>query len=389
MQLEGIRALLERIVQRWPRASDVLFVAGASIQVEVDGVLQPVRLRHGRPLSPALTQDMAHCLLRDRPDLRAALEKRGSCDFSWNIPWGIRLRVNVFRQRGRLALVMRRLPEHIPDMAELRLPVVFEDMAREPQGLALITGGTGTGKTHSLAALIQRINHTRAVHVVTLEDPVEFLHEPVEAVVSQRELHTDFDHFATGLRAALRQAPKVIVVGEVRDRESMEVVLQAATTGHLVLATLHTADVGTTIQRVLGLFEPQEERLVRMRLAACLRYVVCQQLLPRGDRQGRVPVFEVLRNGLRVRELIEQGESGDKTFHGVLETSQAQGMQTFDQDLLRLFEQGEILEHTALLAATDRARLRIRLDELKARQGRPGDELPLRGLEEDWDADLR
>ncbi|MDD4732472.1 MAG: ATPase, T2SS/T4P/T4SS family [Desulfovibrio sp.] len=238
MQLEGIRALLERIVQRWPRASDVLFVAGASIQVEVDGVLQPVRLRHGRPLSPALTQDMAHCLLRDRPDLCAALEKRGSCDFSWNIPWGIRLRVNVFRQRGRLALVMRRLPEHIPDMAELRLPVVFEDMAREPQGLALITGGTGTGKTHSLAALIQRINHTRAVHVVTLEDPVEFLHEPVEAVVSQRELHTDFDHFATGLRAALRQAPKVIVVGEVRDRESMEVVLQAATTGHLVLATL-------------------------------------------------------------------------------------------------------------------------------------------------------
>jgi twitching motility protein PilT len=254
--------------------------------------------------------------------------------------------------------------------------------------VVLITGGTGTGKSNSLAALVDAVNAERAVHIVTLEDPVEFVHAHKKGVVSQRELHTDFDSFASGLRAALRQAPKVIMVGEIRDRETMEIALQAAGTGHLVLATLHTSDAGTTISRVLGLFEQHEERLVRMRLAESLRYVISQRLLPRIGG-GRVAAFEILRNTLRVRELVLQGEQGGKSFYEVLEEGGTHGMNTFDQSLFALFEQGSIDEDTALLSASDRARLVRLLDRLKNSRGESVSDLRLSGIEEDLDADLR
>jgi twitching motility protein PilT len=255
-------------------------------------------------------------------------------------------------------------------------------MALEKNGLILVTGGTGSGKSNSLAALIDRINETRAGHIVTLEDPVEFTHPHKKGTVNQRELGIDFDTFASGLRAAFRQGPKVILVGEIRDAETMEIALQAAGTGHLVLSTLHTTDAGATVNRILGLFSPQEERLVRMRLAECLRFVVSQRLLPKAGG-GRVAAFEVLKNTLRVKELILQGENAERTFYNVLETSGTYGMRTFDQHFLALFEAGAIAEETALLSASDRSRLGQMIDRAKALRGEKATSLVLEGLEDD------
>ncbi|MDO9083028.1 MAG: PilT/PilU family type 4a pilus ATPase, partial [Humidesulfovibrio sp.] len=290
-----------------------------------------------------------------------------------------RFRANIFSQRGSLALVLRRLPSKIPDMGELGLPGAFLDMATEKHGLILVTGGTGAGKSNSLAALIDRINSTSAGHIVTLEDPVEFTHPHKLGTVNQRELGIDFDTFASGLRAAFRQGPKVILLGEIRDPETMEIALQAAGTGHLVLSTLHTTDAGSTIGRILGLFSPSEERLIRMRLAESLRFVVSQRLLPR-EGGGRVAAFEVLKNTLRIKELIQQGESGDKTFYSVLEAGGAFGMQTFDQHFLALFEAGAISEETALLSASDRSRLGLLLDRAKSVRGQKVTSLVIEGL---------
>ncbi|MGE4291147.1 MAG: type IV pilus twitching motility protein PilT [Desulfovibrio sp.] len=388
MQRTRFNAIVSAVLKRHPRLSDILFTAGTSVQAEVDGELRPVRLRGLEVLGPEDARAVAECLLGDNLAQRRLLAERGSCDFSLSLPDNARFRVNVFRQRGNLAVVMRRLPERIPGLEELGLPTVFNEIAREQNGLALITGGTGTGKSHSLAALVDAINAQRAVHVVTLEDPVEFAHVHKRGVVSQRELLTDFDSFASGLRAALRQAPKVIVVGEIRDRETMEIVLQAAGTGHLVLATLHTRDAGATINRILGLFETQEERLVRMQLAGCLRCIVSQRLLPRVGG-GRVPAFEILRNTLGVRELVLQGEQEDRNFYSLLEQGGPHGMNTFDQSLFGLYEQGMISEETALLSAGDRSRLVRMIDRLKTGRGETVSDLRLSGLEEDLDADLR
>jgi pilus retraction protein PilT len=278
--------------------------------------------------------------------------------------------------------VLRRLPSRIPAMEELGLPRAFQEMAQEKNGLILVTGGTGSGKSNSLAALIDRINETRAGHIVTLEDPVEFTHPHKKGTVNQRELGIDFDTFASGLRAAFRQGPKVILVGEIRDAETMEIALQAAGTGHLVLSTLHTTDAGATVNRILGLFSPQEERLIRMRLAESLRFVVSQRLLPKAGG-GRVAAFEVLKNTLRVKELILQGESAERTFYGVLETSGTYGMRTFDQHFLSLFAAGAITEETAMLSASDRSRLGQMIDRVKAERGEKGSSLVLDGLEDD------
>ncbi|WP_022661384.1 type IV pilus twitching motility protein PilT [Paucidesulfovibrio longus] len=388
MRPEQFNAMAAAVLKRHPRLSDILFTVGASVQAEVDGELVPVRVRGLETLTPENTRAVAECVLGDHLVHRRALAERGSCDLSHALSSEARFRVNVFKQRGNLAVVMRRLPQVIPGMADLGLPPVFREIVRERHGLVLITGGTGTGKSNSLAALVDAVNAERAVHIVTLEDPVEFVHAHKKGVVSQRELHTDFDSFASGLRAALRQAPKVIMVGEIRDRETMEIALQAAGTGHLVLATLHTSDAGTTISRILGLFERHEERLVRMQLAESLRFVISQRLLPRVGG-GRIAAFEVLRNTLRVRELVLQGEQGGKSFYEVLEEGGTHGMNTFDQSLFALFEQGFIEENTALLSASDRARLVRLLDRLKSSRGESVSDLRLSGIEEDLDADLR
>lgn len=376
-QLDG---LMTQVLDQHPEVAEVILTTGKQIQAEIHGSLtDAVTSPDLGKLSPLLTKAMALALIGENARLQKTLAARGSCDLSYAIPGRGRFRANIFSQRGSLALVLRRLPSKIPDMGELGLPGAFLDMATEKHGLILVTGGTGAGKSNSLAALIDRINSTSAGHIVTLEDPVEFTHPHKLGTVNQRELGIDFDTFASGLRAAFRQGPKVILLGEIRDPETMEIALQAAGTGHLVLSTLHTTDAGSTIGRILGLFSPSEERLIRMRLAESLRFVVSQRLLPR-EGGGRVAAFEVLKNTLRIKELIQQGESGDKTFYSVLEAGGAFGMQTFDQHFLALFEAGAISEETALLSASDRSRLGLLLDRAKSVRGQKVTSLVIEGL---------
>ena len=358
----------------------IFITTGKPIQAEVHGSLKDAVTTPdlGR-LSALVTKAMAVALMGENLRLQKTLAAKGSCDLSYAIPGRGRFRANIFSQRGSLAMVLRRLPSKIPTMEELGLPKAFLEMATEKHGLILVTGGTGSGKSNTLAALIDRVNATFAGHIVTLEDPVEFTHQHKLGTVNQRELGIDFDTFASGLRAAFRQGPKIILVGEIRDPETMEIALQAAGTGHLVLSTLHTTDAGSTIGRILGLFGPSEERLIRMRLAESLRFIVSQRLLPRVDG-GRVAAFEVLKNTLRVKELILQGESADKTFYNVLENSATVGMQTFDQHFLALFEAGTISEETALLSASDRSRLGQMLDRAKTVRGQKVTSLVIEGL---------
>jgi twitching motility protein PilT len=376
-------ALMAQVLDQHPEVADVIITTGKPIQAEVHGELKDAVTQPDLgKLSALVTKAMALALMGENARLQKALTSKGSCDLSYALPGRGRFRVNIFSQRGSLAMVMRRLPARIPTMEELGLPAAFQEMASEKNGLILVTGGTGSGKSNSLAALVDRINETKAGHIVTLEDPVEFTHPHKKGTVNQRELGIDFDTFASGLRAAFRQGPKVILVGEIRDPETMEIALQAAGTGHLVLSTLHTTDAGATIGRILGLFSPSEERLIRMRLAECLRYVVSQRLLPKVSG-GRVAAFEVLKNTLRVKELIMQGESPERTFYSVLESSGTYGMQTFDQHFLALFEQGVIAEETAMLSASDRSRLGQMIDKAKAVRGENATSIVLEGLEDD------
>ena len=384
MTRQELDALMAKLVAAHPKVSDVIITSGRAVQAEVDGALTDVDLGpdHAR-LTPAQTKLMAAALMDNSPRLVKTLAAKGSCDLSYALPGKARFRVNIFSQRGTLAAILRRLPTGIPSMEDLGLPACFQEMAREKYGLILVTGGTGTGKSNSLAALVDAINESLAVHIITLEDPVEFTHRHKKGTVNQRELGVDFDTFASGLRAAFRQAPKVILVGEIRDRETMEIALQAAATGHLVLSTIHTTDCGQTINRIIGLFDTSEERLIRMRLAESLKWVVSQRLLPKTDGQGRVAAFEVMRNTLRIKELILGGETTDKTYYGVLEEGAPHGMNTFDQSFFGLFQKGLIAEETATLSASDRSKLVQMIDRLKTDRGEAADELVLEGLEDE------
>jgi twitching motility protein PilT len=296
------------------------------------------------------------------------LLQEGSCDFAHSIQDRIRFRVNIFSQRNNYSIVMRKLPVEIPTVEQLDLPLVLKKMSREKNGIIFFTGATGTGKTTSLAAILNEINESLPVHIITLEDPVEIVHPHKKATLNQRELGTDFDSFSHGLRSALRQAPKVILVGEIRDRETMEIALAAAETGILVFSTLHTIDTTQTLNRILGFFDHSEEKQIRIRLAGALRWVVSQRLLPRID-QGRLAVLEILVNSLRIQDLILNGETEDKTFYEVIETSQPLGCQTFDQDIIAKFQQGLISEETAMLFASKRSMVQRGLDEIKSRRG--------------------
>ncbi len=273
-----------------------------------------------------------------------------------------------------------------PSIHELGLPEIFYEMAKEKFGLILVTGATGTGKSTSLAALIDYINSTQKKHIITLEDPIEFIHPHKMATINQRELGIDFDTFASGLRAALRQAPKIILVGEIRDRETIEIALEASETGHLVLGTLHTSDAGQTVNRIIGMFELAEERLIRGRLSESLKYVVSQRLLPK-KQGGRVAAFEVMVNNIRVRDLIVNGEEGEKTFYNIIESGSTYGMITFDQYIAKLFEDGIITEEVAMLNGSDKARLGQMIDKIKAKRGEKVTDID--GLELDLDYEKR
>lgn len=349
--------------------SDLNFTVDKPLQVESAGQLVPVAITPNiTALSPFQTEVLALNLIGGNKRLLRDLVTNGSCDLSYRLGAKARFRVNIFSQRGHYSAVLRRLPTEIPTIESMHLPAAMNEMTDVLNGFILVTGSTGSGKSTTLAALLDKINRERAVHAITLEDPIEFVHPHRKATFNQRELGNDFDSFSNGLRAALRQAPKVILVGEMRDRETIEIGLTAAETGHLVLSTLHTIDAGSTINRCLGMFEHDEQPQIRNRLADTLRWIIGQRLLPKIDG-GRAAAFEILRMSLRVRDLILHGEGEERTFYEIISAGTAQGMTTFDQYILTLFEKGMVTEEIALQYCSQRNVMGRGLDQLKAAKG--------------------
>jgi twitching motility protein PilT len=361
--------------------SDLVLTVDKPFQVEASGVLVGVELEPTfEKLTPFQTEVFAMNLINQDQRLLETLVKEGSCDLSYELPGIARFRCNVFSQRGHYSIVLRKLETQIPSYAELNLPNCYQRIAAEKNGIVLVTGATGSGKTTSLAAVINEINEKNSVHIITLEDPIEYTHTQKKATINQRELGKDFDGFAGGLRAALRQAPKVILVGEMRDRESVEIALSASETGHLVLSTLHTSDAGQTINRILGMFPVNEENQIRTRLADSIRWIVCQRLLPRVGG-GRVAAFEALGTSLRAKDIILHGEAEGKTFGDIIQQGKAFGMVTFDSCIVDLFDKGLILEETARTFATNRSNVGRGIDSIKNARGEKTTDLE--GLEVD------
>jgi len=348
--------------------SDLLFSVGRPLQVESYGELKSVDMDPDIRLTPYQTERIALNIIGDDRRLIKELLMMGSCDCSYSLNDRLRFRVNIFKQRGNFAIVMRKPQAEIPSLESLSLPPIFQDIAREKNGLVLVTGATGSGKTTTLAAILNEINENQAVHVVTLEDPIEFVHKHKNCTFSQRELGGDFDDFPNGLRAALRQAPKVILVGEMRDRATVEIALTAAETGHLVLSTLHTIDAGQSINRILGMFDRSEEAQIRLRLADSLRHVVSQRLAPKRGG-GRLMVMEIMGTSLRVREAVAFGENENRSFADIIEAGSTLGWQTFDQSIARAYEADLISEETANLYATSKGRVMRDIDTIKKRRG--------------------
>jgi twitching motility protein PilT len=366
---QEIDHILVKMLDSHREVSDLNFTVGKPMQVESAGELVPVEIRNSaKPLSPFQTEVIALNLINQDRRLTEAFLKTGSCDLSYALPGKARFRVNIFSQGGNVSIVCRKLESKIPTIEERGLPKAMFQIARERNGIVFVTGATGSGKTTTLAAILDDINERRSVHIVTLEDPVEYQHPHKKATFNQRELGMDFDEYAGGLRAALRQAPKVILVGEMRDRETVEIGLSASETGHLVLTTLHTTDAGSTINRILGMFSNEDEQQIRIRLADSLRWIVCQRLLPKVGG-GRVATFEILSTSLRVKDVILNGESEGKTFYDIMEAGNAFGMITFDQHLISLYEQGLITQETAIGYASHRGAVGRGIDMIKSARG--------------------
>ncbi len=348
MKKQEIDLILTRMLDAHKSVSDLNLTVGKPFQVESDGELVSVKMRPSlKELTPFQTEIFALNLINNDRRLTENLLSNGSCDLSYGLPGKARFRVNVFSQSGYHSIVLRKLESKIPTIEELNLPDAMYKISQERNGIVFITGATGSGKTTSLAAILNEINENKSVHVVTLEDPVEYQHPHKKSTFNQRELGIDFDTYASGLRAALRQAPKVILVGEMRDRETVEIGLNAAETGHLVLTTLHTIDAGSTINRILGMFHIEEEHQVRIRLADSVRWAVSQRLLPKIGG-GRVATFEIMGANLRVQDAILNGESEGKTFYGIMQDGAAFGMTTFDNHIIGLYEQGLITRDMAI-----------------------------------------
>lgn len=365
--------------------SDLNITVGKSLQVESAGVLVPVSVAPPvAELTPFQTEVFALNLIGNNRRLLRDLVETGSCDLSYSLSDKSRFRVNIFTQKGYFTTVLRKLETEVPSIENMQFPKAFGKMASELNGLILFTGATGTGKTTSLAALLNRINQERSVHVVTLEDPIEYVHEQLQATFNQRELGNDFSSFPVGMRAALRQAPKVILVGEMRDRDTMEIGLTAAETGHLVLSTLHTIDAGQTINRILGMFEQEEQPQIRNRLVDTIRWIVSQRLLPRVGG-GRVAAMEILRTSLRVKDLIINGESEDKTYYNIISEGSALDMRTFDQHILELYSRGMITEKSAVTFCSQRAEMNRGLDRIKSERGEATTKLTDLAMEEEED----
>jgi twitching motility protein PilT len=369
MRINELDYFLSVMLDSHKDVSDLNFTVGRPLQVEAYGELMPVpTIPAVEHISPFQTELLAFRLMAGNRRLIDDLMRTGSCDTSYTLPGKARFRVNIFSQRGAYSIVLRKLTTRIPTVKELGLPEILLKTAEEKTGLILVTGATGSGKSTTLAAVLDEINNTRPLHVITLEDPVEFVHAARKATFNQRELGTDFDTFSNGLRAALRQAPKVILVGEIRDRLTVEIALTAAETGHLVLSTLHTINAGQTINRILGMFEPEEQEQVRTRLADTLRWIVSQRLVPK-IKGGRYALLEIMGHNMRTQESVTLGESEGKTFYEIIEASRPFGWQTFDQACLEAFEQGHITEDTAVLYSTKRGVVARGIDNYKKQRG--------------------
>lgn len=348
MKKQEVDHILTRMLDAHKNVSDLNLTVGKPFQVESDGELISVKMRPNlKELTPFQTEIFALNLINGDRRLTENLLSHGSSDLSYGLPGKARFRVNIFSQSGYHSIVLRKLESKIPTIEELNLPDAMYKIAEERNGIVFITGATGSGKTTSLASILNEINENKSVHVVTLEDPVEYQHPHKKSTFNQRELGIDFDTYANGLRAALRQAPKVILVGEMRDRETVEIGLNAAETGHLVLTTLHTIDAGSTINRILGMFHIEEEHQVRIRLADAVRWAVSQRLLPKIGG-GRVATFEIMGANLRVQDVILNGESEGKTFYNIMKDGTAFGMTTFDTHIIGLYEQGLIIRDMAI-----------------------------------------
>ncbi len=369
MNREIIDALLTGMLQSGDGVSDLLFVAGKPPLVEFHGRLQefPIDVPDGVMCSELIEQ-IALVMIDGNERLTGDLAKNGSCDCSYAIAGLARFRVNIFKQCGRFAIVMRKLASEIPTLEKLGLPPVFREMIKEKNGIIFITGGTGSGKTTTLAAMLNELNRSQEIHILTLEDPIEFMHPHMKAAFSQRELGKDFFTFADGLRAALRQAPKVILVGEIRDRETMEIAMTASETGHVVFSTLHTINAGQTINRILGMFSREEEQQLRQRLAETVRYVVSQRLVSKVGG-GRLMVSEIMGSSLRTRETILYGEAEGKTFQEIIEAGSTLGWHSFDQSLLKAYSEGLVSEQDAMLYCSNKGKFRRELDAFKKLSG--------------------
>ena len=369
MRKAQMDTLMAAMLESHDSVSDLNFSVDRPLQVHSNGELAPVSVTPPiANLTPFQTETLALNLMHNDRRLIQMVLQQGSCDTSYFLTGKARFRINVFSQRGNYSIVMRKLETLIPSIDDLKLPEPFRKMTKEKNGLVLVSGPTGVGKTTSLAALLRELNETRPIHIITLEDPVEFVHPNVKATFNQRELGTDFDTFANGLRAAVRQAPNVILVGEMRDRETVELALKASETGHLVLSTVHTVDAGQTVHRILGMFDQEEEKQIRQRLADTVRWIVGQRLLPKVGG-GRIAVHDILGNNIRTRESILTGESEGKTFYEIQEASVPFGMQTFDQAIVKVYSQGLITQETAELYASRKAIVQRGIDKIKQSRG--------------------
>ena len=369
MKQPDIDYWIRSMLNSYDHVSDLNITSGRPLQAESAGEMQPVAVKpEVNTLTPFQAEVFALNIINNDRRLLNSLVKQGSADLSYSLGKDVRFRVNIFSGRRNLSTVLRKLETTIPSIEELALPEILHNIQKEKNGLVLVTGATGTGKSTTLAAILDGVNRNKAVHVVTLEDPVEYAHEHKKATFNQRELGADFDTFASGLRAALRQAPKVILVGEMRDLETMEIGMTAAETGHVVMSTLHTVDAGQTINRIVGMFDLEEQAQVRNRLADTVRWIVCQRLLPKVGG-GRVAALEIFRTNLRLKELIINGESEEKNFYDIIADGSQDGMMTFDQHILQLFEEGLITEETAMAYSSKRSVIARGLDKLKAARG--------------------
>jgi len=355
--------LIAAMLKSGEHVSDLIFSPGRAPQVEVSGQLVELKFKGLERLLPNDTEQIARVIMAKNEHATFKLDKEGSTDLSYGLEGLGRFRVNIFRQRGTCAIVMRVIPDRIPNFEDLKIPPQLKEICGLKNGIVLVTGPTGSGKSSTLAAVVDKMNEEKAIHILTIEDPIEFLHRHKKATIHQRELHSDTPTFALALRGALRQAPKIILVGEMRDRETIEIALEASETGHLVLSTLHTIDAAKTVERIIGAFPMEDQQGIRNRLSKAFRFIISQRLIPKLDGKGRIAVVEILKSTMRTREYIEKGESEGKSLLDAMRDGSNDGMQHFDSEIEKLVRDGVIDVETAMTYATNAGNLRLELTD--------------------------